>query len=306
MASSTPTPGQMRWAGVVREAARQLDDAGFPSGMADARLLAQAVCASSSSPLWESHVVSEGEYAHFTELMNRRLAGHPVQHVTGRMYFRYLELESRPGVFIVRPETEIVAQAAIDAVNEACGYGMNSTPGAAGASDNSRPTVIDLCAGSGAIGLAIATETNARVIAVELSPIAAASAARNAARLRASGQLRPGAYRLILGNAATANLPRADVVVSNPPYVPEGRDVPRDVHHDPALALYSGSDGLDLPRRLIARAAQVLAPGGTLIMEHGEEQGEALALEARAHGFTNVHIGSDLTGRPRYLSGRNA
>lgn len=282
----------------VAGAARLLAAAGVPSPDVDARLLAEHVLGRSlfllpSGATFAAAAEPDGAQTRFAEAVERRRRREPLQHITGSMAFRHLELEAHPGAFVVRPETELVAQAAIDAA-------------AVVAREGRTPTVVDLCTGSGAIALAVATEVpGSEVHAVEISPAAHAVAARNVARLA------PGVH-LVLGDAATA-LPeldgRVDVVVANPPYVPPDA-VPREVEvreHDPDLALYGGgADGLDVPRAVVARAAALLAPGGAFVMEHAEVQAAAVRTIARAAGLTDVTTAQDLSGRDRYVLARRA
>ncbi|HEU4848981.1 MAG TPA: peptide chain release factor N(5)-glutamine methyltransferase [Terrimesophilobacter sp.] len=229
-------------------------------------------------------VVGEEEAATLQPLVARRAAREPLQHLTGRAPFRNLELAVGPGVFIPRPETEQVAQFAIDALL---------------ATAEPEPVAVDLGTGSGAIALALATEVpHARVFAIELSPEAHAWAARNIA---ASGA--PN-LELVLGDLAGA-FPeldgRAAVVISNPPYVPMDA-VPRDPEvrlFDPSTALYGGEDGLDVVRIVSRTALRLLHQGGTLVIEHGELQGEAIAGLLAADGWRATATHPDLLGRPR-------
>ncbi|MGO1510915.1 MAG: peptide chain release factor N(5)-glutamine methyltransferase [Actinomycetales bacterium] len=275
------------WRAAVAGASSLLASAGVPSPDVDARLLAEHVAG--VSPLLLAPEPSADQLGELAHLVERRCSREPLQHITGVMHFRHLALAAGPGAFVVRPETELVAGAAIDAARAVAAGGR-------------APVVVDLCTGSGAIALAVATEVPAaRVHAVELSPRAHAIAAANVAAVA------PG-VRLVLGDATIA-LPdlvgRCDVVVTNPPYVPTDA-VPRDVEvreHDPDLALYGGGDdGLDVPRRILARAAALAAPGGLVIMEHAETQGAALREHATAVGLLAPATHRDLTGRERYLA----
>ena len=221
------------------------------------------------------------------ELASERARRVPLQHLTGRGAFRGIELEVGPGVFVPRPETETVAQFAIDA--------LRAVPRA-------DPIAVDLCTGSGAIALAIAQEVpTARVWAIEKSPEAHAWATRNVARLGGDR------VELLLGDAADAPrllerlLGRVDVLVSNPPYVPSGM-VPRDPEvrdHDPELALYSGADGLDLIRVISRVGRELVAPGGALVLEHAEGQGAAIRVLLAADGWRAPATHQDLTLRDR-------
>lgn len=226
--------------------------------------------------------------------VGRRMEREPLQHITGKAYFRGLELQVGDGVFIPRPESEMVAQFAIDAARAA-------TPGKDG-----RVRVTDLCAGSGAIGLSIAAEVdNADVTLVEQSMGAQVYLRLNARGLPA--EVRPR-VRTVVGDARRClHLFEgcADVVVTNPPYIPPD-GVPRDPEvrdFDPPEALYGlGKDGLEIPKAIIDEAARLLRVGGTLIMEHGDEQGPALrAFVERSEFWADARTEQDLNGRDRML-----
>jgi len=228
--------------------------------------------------------ISDADAAAYAVLVGRRAAREPLQHITGTAAFRSMQLHVGPGVFVPRPETEGVAQHAIDALR---------------ASPDAEPVAVDLGTGSGAIALAMATEVpRASVVAVELSPEAAVWTRRN---IDAVGAVN---VRLVEGDLAHA-LPELDgavsVVASNPPYIPVGM-VPRDPEvrlHDPALALYGGADGLDVVRDLSATALRLLRPDGVLVVEHGEEQGGAIRDLLDADGWRSTATHPDLTGRDR-------
>jgi release factor glutamine methyltransferase len=273
-------------------ATRALADEGVPSPEADALALAAFVLGSDVADVRRRMVLADEADAGFVDryagLVSERRARVPLQHLTGRAGFRRLDLAVGPGVFVPRPETELVAGIAI-----------------AEARGRATPTVVDLCTGSGAIALAVADEVpGARVHAVELGPEAHAWAERNVADTRLPVDLR-------LGDATTA-FPelegQVDVVVSNPPYIPTGM-VPLDPEvrdHDPELALYGGSeDGLRIPLAVAARGARLLRPGGLLVMEHADSQGESLpaALHRTCH-WQDVTDHPDLTGRPRAVTAR--
>lgn len=220
----------------------------------------------------------------FASAIARRAAREPLQHITGTAPFRSMQLHVGPGVFVPRPETEGVAQLAVDALRAAA---------------EPAPIAVDLGTGSGAIALAMATEVpHASVVAVELSAEAAVWTRRNIAAVGAENA------RLVEGDLADA-LPELDgtvsVVASNPPYIPVGM-VPRDPEvrlHDPALALYGGADGLDVVRDLSATALRLLRPGGVLVIEHGEAQGGAIRDLLDADGWRSTVTHPDLTGRDR-------
>jgi release factor glutamine methyltransferase len=217
-------------------------------------------------------------------MLARRVAREPLQHITGLAYFRSLTLRVGPGVFVPRPETEQVAQFAIDA--------LKAVPGVS-------PVAVDLGTGSGAIAFAMATEVpHSAVYAIEVSPEAFAWTTQNRELTGATNAT------LVLGDLADA-FPEldgtVDVVISNPPYIPRDA-IPRDLEvqlHDPAVALYGGVDGLDVVRHVSTTATRLLHPGGTLILEHGELQGASIAALLRADGWTAVATHRDLLGRDR-------
>ena len=277
----------MRVAAALAEAEHALRGAGVPDPRVDAELLVGHVAGWSRGRVQARALVGAeltgDEQEALRALVARRAAREPLQHLTGLAPFRSLELHVGPGVFVPRPETEGVAQIAIDALR---------------AVDDAAPVAVDLGTGSGALALALATEVpRARVHAVELSPEAAVWTRRN---VEATG----ADVHLVVGDLADA-LPELDgavsVVVSNPPYVPVGM-VPRDPEvrlHDPELALYGGADGLDVVRVLSRTALRLLRPGGLLVVEHGEHQGAALRELLGADGWTAAATQPDLTGRDR-------
>jgi release factor glutamine methyltransferase len=221
--------------------------------------------------------------ADFETYVGRRAAREPLQHITGRAHFRHVTLAVGPGVFVPRPETEVVAGAAIAAARRL-----------------PAPVVVDLCTGSGAIALSLADEVPAASVhAVESDEAAHAWAGRNCAGTGVD---------LRLGDMADAlhDLDgRVDVVVSNPPYIPVGAHVrdPEVAAHDPALALWSGTDGLDAVRVVEQVAGRLLRPGGTVVVEHADLQGRtAPAVFAATGRWTDVRDHRDLAGRDRYLT----
>lgn len=269
------------------EARRILSTSGIPSPAVDVELLLAHVLGIGRGEVAVKALVGgsidDEQHASFTRLVERRARREPLQHLTGLAPFRSLELQVGPGVFVPRPETEGVAQIAIDALS---------------ARAEPEPIAIDLGTGSGALALALATEVpRARVFAVELSPEAAVWTARNIESVGAR-------VDLFVGDLAVA-FPELDgrvaVVVSNPPYIPLGM-VPRDAEvrlHDPVLALYGGADGFDVIRSLSHRALDLLVPGGTLVIEHGDEQGPAIRQLLTADGWRGAATHPDLTGRDR-------
>jgi release factor glutamine methyltransferase len=281
----------------VDAAAALLAEAGVPSPRADALALAAHAAGTDTLVLALAPPADPAFLARLAGLVERRRRREPLQHILGWMPFRHLRLLAGPGTFVARPETEVVAGAAIEEA-------------AALAAGGAEPVVVDLCTGSGAIALAVATEVPAsRVHAVELSPAALATARRNA---DAVGPLRHP-LDLRLGDAAEAfhDLDgRVDVVVANPPYVPPDA-VPTDPEvrdHDPALALYGGgADGLDVARGVVAAAGRLLRPGGLLVMEHADVQGAAVRDVVRGAGaFLGPVTAPDLTGRDRMVLARRA
>jgi release factor glutamine methyltransferase len=276
----------------VEEAVARLAEAGVGSPDYDARELLAHVLGTTRPRLVLVETLAEPDAARFDELVNRRAAREPLQHLTGTAAFRYVELAIGPGVFVPRPETEQLAGWGVDRAREGVAAGRI-------------PVVVDLCTGSGAMALALATEVpEAQVLAVELDEEAHAWAARN---LAGSG------VELRLGDMAEAFADldgTVDVVVCNPPYIPleafesvapEARD------HDPALALWSGADGLDAMRVLERVAARLLRPGGVVGAEHADVQAEsAAAVFARAGRWSDVRDHRDLAGRPRFVTARLA
>ncbi|MBB0247134.1 peptide chain release factor N(5)-glutamine methyltransferase [Streptomyces alkaliphilus] len=287
--SSAGAPRSVLLAEVAR-ATQRLADAGVPSPRHDAEELAAFVHETDRARL---HLVADPDFdARYWEAIARREAREPLQHITGRAWFRYLELRVGPGVFVPRPETESVVGWAIDAVR---------------AMDVAEPLVVDLCTGSGAIALALAQEVpRARVHAVELDERAVGWARRNIASI-------PEGTRVTLhhGNALTA-LPelngRVDLVISNPPYIPltEWEHVaPEARDHDPQLALFSGEDGLDTIRGLERAAHRLLRPGGVVVVEHADSQGGQVPwLFPEDRGWADAADHPDLNNRPRFATAR--
>ncbi len=237
--------------------------------------------------------VGPADRATYDALVARRAAREPLQHLTGVAAFRHVELAVGPGVFVPRPETELLAGWAIDAARAVLAAGERT------------PVVVDLCTGSGAIARSVADEVPpARVHAVELDEGALAWAARN---LAGTGvDLRAGS----LADAGDDLAGTVDVVVCNPPYVPlEAWDsvAPEARDHDPHLALFSGDDGLDAIRVLERRAAVLLRPGGAVGAEHADVQGvSAPAVFAGTGRWAEVRDHRDLADRPRFVTARLA
>ncbi|SMH34622.1 release factor glutamine methyltransferase [Rathayibacter oskolensis] len=228
--------------------------------------------------------VEESALDAFDRMIERRASREPLQHITGVAPFRSLELAVGPGVFVPRPETEGVAQIAIDALRSVA---------------DPSPLAVDLGTGSGALALSLAHEVpHARVIGVENAVEAFIWARGNRDRLGLDNA------RIVFDDLSQA-LPELDgavsVVVSNPPYIPSNA-IPRDPEvrlFDPPSALYGGDDGLDVVRRLTATARRLLRPGGVLVIEHGESQGAEMRALLTVSGWRGAATQRDLTGRDR-------
>lgn len=273
---------------VLGAAEARLRDAGVASPEHDAAELLAHVLGTDRGRLALLAEVPAAALEQYDVLVARRASRVPLQHLTGVAHFRHVELAVGPGVFVPRPETELLA-----------GWAVEQAAAREGA------VVVDLGTGSGAIAAAVADEVPAaRVHAVELDPDAHAWAERN---LAGTG------VELRLGDLATAFddlLGQVDVVVSNPPYIPleAWESVEREVRdHDPDLALFSGADGLDAIRVLEQRAAVLLREGGALGFEHADLQGESAPAVLAATGrWADVRDHPDLAGRPRFTTARRA
>ncbi|MGJ9426335.1 peptide chain release factor N(5)-glutamine methyltransferase [Nesterenkonia halotolerans] len=280
---------------LLRDAVQRLSAAGVPSPRVDAEVLAAHVLDVSRGRLAAMAIagstLTAAQTERFTELVGERADRVPLQHLTGAAPFRHLQLRVGPGVFIPRPETEQVAQAALEKLASMA----QNRPA------DWTPRVVDLGTGSGALAAAIATEhPQAEVHAVELSASAVAWAELNLAPLGVT------LHKRDLREVPPEWEASFDVVVSNPPYIPEGM-VPREEEvrvHDPELALYGGgADGLAMPFAVIETAKRLLVPGGWFILEHAEVQAPALAAHCRADAaLSAVATHQDLAGRDRATS----
>jgi release factor glutamine methyltransferase len=283
-----PTPRDL-----VADAVRRLAAAGVESPDHDASELLGFVLGVPRTRLRLTEDIGPAEAAQYDALVARRAAREPLQHLTGVAPFRHVVLQVGPGVFVPRPETELLAGWAVDAARSAVGSGTAS------------PVVVDLGTGSGAIARSVADEVPfADVHAVELDERAHAWAARN---LAGTGvELRQGD----LADAFDDLAGTVDVVVSNPPYIPHEawESVAVEVRdHDPELALYAAGDGLDTIRVVEHRAALLLRPGGWVGVEHADVQGESAPGVFSATGrWEQVRDHPDLTGRARFLTARLA
>jgi release factor glutamine methyltransferase len=275
----------------IAVAAARLAGAGVESPRTDAELIAAHVHGVARGAL---QAVPDASFdPRFWDEIARREAREPLQHVTGRAYFRYLELEVGPGVFVPRQETEVMTGWAIESLREM---------------DVAEPVVADLGTGSGAIALAISQEVpRARVHAVEADPLARQWAERNIARCAASAPHTAGRVTLHSGDfaAALGELDgTADLVISNPPYIPVGSWVPTEVgEYDPATALWGGTDGLDAIRVVEAVASRLLRSRGLVAVEHGAPQGSLVYWTfPEDRGWRETRNHKDLAGRDRFVT----
>ncbi|WP_063749561.1 peptide chain release factor N(5)-glutamine methyltransferase [Actinoplanes friuliensis] len=274
-----------RLAPVLARATARLAEAGVASPRVDAELLAAHALGVGRGRLLLIDTLRGTELRRFDELVAERARRIPLQHLLGTAAFRHLELAVGDGVFVPRPETELLA-----------GWGIEHTvPGA---------TVVDLCSGTGAIALSVADEAEpARVLAVERSAAALAYLRRNAADFPA--------VQVVQGDVTDLGLlaecrGEVDVLLCNPPYVPDGTVVPAEVaEHDPAEAVFGGADGLVVIRPVIALAAALLRPGGVVGIEHDDVHASAVPDLLRSDGrFIDVTAHRDFSDRPRFATAR--
>jgi len=282
----------------VRNGTARLREAGIPSPDIDAVELAAHVLGTQAADVRRLMIVGGALPATFEQayaaVLAERARRVPLQHLTGRAHFRALTLDVGPGVFVPRPETEVLVDLALAEVDRFSGTGPSGI------------RLVDLCGGSGAIAFAIKQERpHVSVRSLELSEHAVAWAAVNRERLGLD-------VEVVQGDATEQAFPDweggVDIVTVNPPYIPVGA-VPLDPEvrdHDPELALYGGSeDGLATPVAVARTAAGLLRSGGLLLMEHADSQGQSLpAALARAGQWEGVEDHADLTGRPRVTSAR--
>lgn len=286
---------------LVVSAAQKLQDAGIESAQNDATLLLQ-------------HCATQEQ---FHELVAKRASRIPLQHLTGKAYFRHLELAVGPGVFVPRPETELLAQVAVDCVPNLLKHQLEQ---AVVKATVNKPIVFDLCAGSGAVGLSVATEVaNVAVHVVEVSAEALPWLIQNVDTCAAKTEANNSRVTVHALDATDAQkfaqwFNKVDVVLSNPPYIPDEM-IPRDPEvreHDPQLALYGGPDGLGIPTEVAKTAALLLKSGGVFAMEHADVQGEgvsglpaslrAMTDEAGIAVWQDVIDHNDYNGLPRFTS----
>jgi len=273
---------------ILRDAKSQLAESGISEvdaehllahllGLSRMDLHNPVLVESTLATIGDTEVIEEAFY----NLLDRRLNFEPVQYLIGSAPFRYLDIEVGPGVLVPRPESELLVEAVLQHIS--------NLPAPV--------SVIDLGAGSGALSLAIATEApSTRVIAVEKSPEALVWLKKNVSVIAEN-------VRVVEGDVAEV-LPgvKCDVVIANPPYIPDEQELPRDVlGFEPHIALFGGPTGMELPRRFIQAAARLLKPAGVLVIEHTEDQAIAIAGEL-AVDFEDIAVHEDLVGRPRWTS----
>ncbi|MEV6256227.1 peptide chain release factor N(5)-glutamine methyltransferase [Nocardia sp. NPDC051929] len=278
---------------VINDAIETLRIAGVHSPRADAEHLAAHVLGVERTRLVLTPLVPPGKLDEYRELVARRARRIPLQHLTGTAVMGALDLAVGPGVFVPRPETELLYAWAL-AQLEALPH-------------DHTPIVVDLCTGSGALALALAhARPDAEVHAVELDPAAQVWARRNADDRIAAGDT---PITLYADDATDPGLltdlnGRVDIVVSNPPYIPEGAGLdPEVAEHDPSVALFGGPDGLSVIRGMIPNIARLLRPGGATAIEHDDTNGSGVAALLTATGaFTDVVEHPDLAGKPRFVA----
>ena len=275
----------------LESATDKLTSAGVTSPSVDAELLGCFVLGIERSELTmlslREELFPEDKIVQFETSVARRVKREPLQHITGLAPFRHLELHVGPGVFIPRPETEQLVELAIESIKKI-----------------EKPLVVDLCSGSGAIAISLATELEgSRVFSVELSEQAFEFLSNNYQKY---GLDTKSAKNEDLANAFDELEAQVDLVISNPPYIPDSA-VPVDLEvqlHEPSLALYGGEDGLDVIRRISDRALYLLKPSGLLLLEHADTQAQAISQLLLNQGWQEVISSQDLAGKDRMISAR--
>ncbi len=286
----------------LRAAAQELAAAGVGSPLYDARLIAADLlgCAITSLIFHEGEETPKG----FHERVARRARREPLQYIIGSAPFGPLDIKVGPGVFIPRPETEALAQWAVDTLMApdvpAPRVGRTDLPHSVPSHQNI-VQVVDLCTGSGALAAFIALAVPyARITAVELSEDAACYARKNLpdqVQLVVADATSPGTLQELNGSV--------DLITCNPPYVPTTTEVPPEVNADPVLAVFAGRDGMSVIPSLIARSASLLKSGGWVGIEHDDSTGEAVVQCFERQGcFSDVAQLQDLTGVQRFVIAR--
>ena len=285
---------------LIDRAAAELQDAGIVSARTDAELLLAHALKVDRNSLSSIETIPTDDFVNFMVLVTKRGKRVPLQHLTGEGYFRHLTLQVGQGVFIPRPETELLVQSGLDFLTKIDGPKL----------------AVDLCSGSGAIALSIALESpDTTVHAVELSPDAFAWLEKNVSAY--AQQLSRINSSVITYNDDATNLEvlknftgNVDAVLSNPPYIPDEM-IPREPEvrdHDPALALFGGQDGLDVARKVTHVASDLLKPGGFFGMEHADVQSQscvALLNTMTSHGqsiWVNAIDKNDYNQLPRFVT----
>jgi release factor glutamine methyltransferase len=274
----------VRPAEVIRRAAEYLERHGVESPVPTAERLLSHVLGTDRTGMFAREGLTSQEAKLFGRALCRRCAGEPLQHVTGEQGFRRLTVRVRPGVFVPRPETEVLVQAVLDRLTE-----------------TKAPAIVDVATGSGAVALAIKDERpDATVYATDLSPEAVALARENAGSLGLGVAVFEGDLLEPLPSDLRGEL---DAVVCNPPYVAlEARDsLPPDVRAEPELAVFGG---LDIYERLFEQAFVSLRPGGVVAVEIEERAAGPVSKAAEQEGFEELSVRRDLSGRDRVVSGR--
>jgi release factor glutamine methyltransferase len=292
MPADTGRSGRQSLRAAVMTATKELAAAGVPSPQVDAEELAAHLVGVPRTRLGLHPLVDTAVLQAYQALVRQRAERIPLQYLTGLAAMGPITVQVGPGVFVPRPESEVLVDWAVRAI-----------------ADVPSPVVVDLCTGTGAIALAIAAaRPDAIVHAVERAPGALAWARRNADLHAAAGHtpilLRGGD---VIDERLLADLDgTVDLVTANPPYVPDGTPVEPEVgEHDPPEAVFAGPDGLELIRPLISVAAGLLKPGGVLAIEHDAGQGESVpALLAARRVLADVQDHPDLAGRPRFVTAR--
>ncbi len=278
---------------VLVDAQHRLTNAGIDSAAAETSELLAHVLGVQRSRLFMHDNIDEDDRIAFERLLAKRLNRIPLQHITGTAAFRRIELNVGPGVFIPRPESELVAEAAIRFLREC-----------------ENPIAVDLCAGSGAIALSLAIEVpGAQVVGIELSPDAFAWLEQNVKKFESKVSIE--VHQLdatdFTASVFTKLASACDVVTCNPPYIPVDM-IPRDPevrNHEPAMALYGGADGLEVVRGIAKTAAMLLKPGGLLVVEHadvqGPEAGEASVVNVLKQARLDTELATFIAGVPGEL-----
>ncbi|TQM28472.1 release factor glutamine methyltransferase [Nocardia bhagyanarayanae] len=284
--------GRVSLRSVINEAVERLQAAGVPSPRADAEQLAAHLLGVERTRLALVPLVDPVLVEDYRALVDRRAQRIPLQHLTGVAAMGQIDLAVGPGVFVPRPETELLFAWAL-------AY-LETLP------HDHQPIVVDFCTGSGALALAVAhARPDAQVHAIEIDPAALRWARRNADDRIADGDTPITLYAddVTDPNLLTELNGKVDLLLSNPPYIPEGAVLdPEVADHDPHLALFGGPDGLDVIRKMAPNIARLLRPGGATAIEHDDSNGSALAaLLTETGDFADVVEHPDLAGKPRFV-----